>query len=56
MVDKKLIVLGLSVVLALGTIGFNWVETILPTAEAHGVQAQNFDSTRSISQSSRKRP
>ncbi len=40
MVDKKLIVIGLSVVLALGTIGFNWVETILPSAEAHGVQAQ----------------
>lgn len=40
MVDKKLIVLGLSVILALGTIGFNWVELILPTAEAHGVQAQ----------------
>ena len=40
MVDKKLIVVGLSVVLALGTMGFNWVESILPTAEAHGVQAQ----------------
>ncbi|KAF6243796.1 ammonia monooxygenase [Nitrosopumilus sp. b1] len=40
MVDKKLIVVGLSVVLALGTVGFNWVESILPTAEAHGVQAQ----------------
>ena len=40
MVDKKLIVVGLSVVLALGTVGFNWVESILPSAEAHGVQAQ----------------
>ena len=40
MVDKKLIVIGLGVVLALGTIGFNWVESILPPAEAHGVQAQ----------------
>ncbi len=40
MVDKKIFVLGLAVVLALGTLGFNWVETILPTAEAHGVQAQ----------------
>ncbi len=40
MVDKKVIVIGLGVILALGTIGFNWVETILPTAEAHGVQAQ----------------
>ena len=40
MVDKKLIVIGLGLVLALGTLGFNWVESILPTAEAHGVQAQ----------------
>ncbi len=40
MVDKKLIVVGLGVILALGTMGFNWVESILPTAEAHGVQAQ----------------
>jgi len=40
MVEKKLIVIGLSVVLALGTIGFNWIEFVLPSAEAHGVQAQ----------------
>jgi len=40
MVDKKLIVIGLGMVLALGSLGFNWVEYILPTAEAHGVQAQ----------------
>jgi len=40
MVDKKLMVIGLGVVLAIGTLGFNWVEVILPTAEAHGVQAQ----------------
>jgi len=40
MVDKKLVVLGLGVVLALGTIGFNWVDSLLPNAEAHGVQAQ----------------
>jgi len=40
MVGKKLIVIGLGVILTLGTIGFNWVESILPTAEAHGVQAQ----------------
>jgi len=40
MVDKKLIVIGLGVVLALGTLGFNWVEYLLPAAEAHGVQAQ----------------
>ena len=40
MVDKKIIVIGLGLVLALGTVGFNWVESILPSAEAHGVQAQ----------------
>ena len=40
MVEKKIIVLGLSVVLALGTLGFDWVEAILPSAAAHGVQAQ----------------
>lgn len=40
MVDKKIIVLGLGLVLVLGTVGFNWVETILPSAEGHGVQAQ----------------
>ena len=40
MINKKLIVVGLGVILTLGTVGFNWVETILPTAEAHGVQAQ----------------
>ena len=38
--NKKILVLGLGVILALGTVGFNWVESILPTAEAHGVQAQ----------------
>ena len=40
MVEKRIFVFGLAVVLALGTLGFNWVETILPTADAHGVQAQ----------------
>jgi len=40
MVDKKLTVIALGVVLALGTVGFNWDEYLLPTAEAHGVQAQ----------------
>jgi methane/ammonia monooxygenase subunit B len=40
MVEKKIFVIGLSVVLALGTLGFNWVESIVPTADAHGVQAQ----------------
>ncbi len=40
MVNKKLIVIGLGMILALGTMGFNWVDSILPSAEAHGVQAQ----------------
>jgi len=40
MVDKKVMVVGLGIILALGTVGFNWVESIFPTAEAHGVQAQ----------------
>ena len=40
MVDKKVICVGLGLILAFGTLGFNWVESILPTAEAHGVQAQ----------------
>ncbi len=40
MVNNKVIVIGLGVMLTLGTMGFNWVETILPSAEAHGVQAQ----------------
>ena len=40
MVDKKIIVVGLGFLMAFGTIGFNWVEMILPSAEAHGVQAQ----------------
>ncbi|ABK77030.1 ammonia monooxygenase subunit B [Cenarchaeum symbiosum A] len=39
-IDKKLMVVGLGMVLALGTLGFNWMEAILPSAEAHGVQAQ----------------
>ena len=32
MVEQKIIVLGLAVVLALGTLGFNWVETNVPSA------------------------
>ncbi|MFM8659322.1 MAG: methane monooxygenase/ammonia monooxygenase subunit B [Candidatus Nitrosotenuis sp.] len=39
MVDKKTIVLALSVVLALGTLGPNLAQMV-QTAEAHGVQAQ----------------
>jgi len=40
MVERKIFVIGLAAVLVLGTLGFNWVESILPTADAHGVQAQ----------------
>ncbi len=40
MFEKKIFVLGLAAVLALGTLGFDWVEAVIPTAEAHGVQAQ----------------
>ena len=37
MVEKKIFVLGLTVVLALGTLGFDWVDYVLPSADAHGV-------------------
>ena len=40
MVEKKIFALGLAAVMVLGTLGFDWVESILPTADAHGVQAQ----------------
>ena len=40
MVNQKLIIIGLSVVLVTGTLGFDWVESLFPSAEAHGVQAQ----------------
>lgn len=40
MITNRLVITGLAVVLALGTLGFNWVETVLPAADAHGVQAQ----------------
>ena len=40
MVEQKIIVFGLAAVLALGTLGFNWVEYVMPSADAHGVQAQ----------------
>ncbi|RNJ75307.1 MAG: ammonia monooxygenase [Nitrosopumilus sp. B06] len=40
MAEKRILTIGLAVVLALGTLGFNWVETLAPSAEAHGVQAQ----------------
>lgn len=38
--SNKAIVIGLGVILALGTVGFNWVDAVLPQAQAHGVQAQ----------------
>ena len=40
MINQKLIVLGLSVVLATGTLGFDWMNALFPSVEAHGVQAQ----------------
>lgn len=40
MVTNKFVITGLAIILALGTLGFNWVETIVPSADAHGVQAQ----------------
>ena len=39
MVDKKILVVALGVVLALGTFGPN-IAQMIQTAEAHGVQAQ----------------
>ncbi len=39
-VNQKTIVLCLSVVLVAGTLGFDWANTLFPSAEAHGVQAQ----------------
>lgn len=40
LINQKIVVLGLSVVLVAGTLGFDWVETLFPSAEGHGVQAQ----------------
>ena len=39
-INPKLIVLGLGMVLVAGTLGFDWVDALFPSAEAHGVQAQ----------------
>ena len=39
-VNQKIIVLGLSVMLVAGTLGFDWADTLVPSAEAHGVQEQ----------------
>lgn len=38
--STRALVVGLGAILALGTAGFDWVEFIVPSAEAHGVQAQ----------------
>ena len=43
-VDQKLIVLGLGMVLVAGTLGFDWVDTLFPSADAHGVQEQHLQS------------
>ncbi len=38
--NQKLIVVCLGIVLVAGTLGFDWADTLFPSAEAHGVQAQ----------------
>ena len=40
MISQKIIILSISVVLVTGTLGFDWMESLFPPAEAHGVQAQ----------------
>lgn len=40
MISQKIIVLSVCVVLATGTLGFDWISSLFPAAEAHGVQAQ----------------
>ena len=40
MLRQKIIILSISVVLVTGTLGFDWMESLFPPAEAHGVQAQ----------------
>lgn len=40
LINQKIIVVGLSVALVAGTLGFNWVDALFPSATAHGVQAQ----------------
>lgn len=40
LINQKIVVVGLSVVLVAGTLGFDWVETLFPSAAGHGVQAQ----------------
>ena len=37
---QKLIVIGLGIVLAAGTLGFDWADALFPSAEAHSVQYQ----------------
>ena len=37
--SQKIIILSISVVLVTGTLGFDWIESLFPPAEAHGVQA-----------------
>ena len=39
-VNQKIIALGLSIVMVAGTLGFDWADTLVPSAEAHGVQEQ----------------
>ena len=39
-VNQKLIVMGLGIVMVAGTLGFDWADTLFPSAKAHGVQEQ----------------
>ena len=39
-VNQRIIALGLSVVMAAGTLGFDWADTLVPSAEAHDIQEQ----------------
>ena len=38
--QKLIIVMGVGVVLVAGTLGFDWADTLFPSAEAHGVHEQ----------------
>ena len=39
-VNQKIIAVGLSAVLVAGTLGFDWADTLVPSAEAHDIQEQ----------------
>ena len=39
-INQIIIVLGINIVLIVGTLGFDWADTLFPSAEAHGAQEQ----------------